>query len=163
MLRPTLFGLLFWIVSACGFAPAVTWSKLDGAVSVLSDEPYSPVERELNQLIQQSLSEHDSLPVQNDVRRIHLLPLSSRTEVLSVDSNGRPAEYRLQLTQDVEFTIADTEYREQFSQHRDYVFDVRDILAYQEQAEQLKQTMSSRIARDILYAFSARLQAGEVN
>jgi outer membrane lipopolysaccharide assembly protein LptE/RlpB len=155
--------LLTLFLAGCGFKPAVTWSKVDGPVSIISAEPFSPVQRELNLLVQQSLAEYDELPSPDGVRRIELAPAQITTDVITVDSNGRPAEYLLQYQQQAEFTINDAVYNEVFTQRREYVFDVRDILAYQQQVEQLKRTMSSRLAQQILFAYSARLQNGSAD
>lgn len=145
--------------TSCGFKPAVSWSKIDGPVEVLSNEPYNTVERELKSLIQQSLATFDEIPVIEGIRRIELAPLNKDTLVISVDSNGRPAEYRLELTQNVTFTINETIHQEKFSQVGEYVFDVRDILAYKQQLEQLERRMSQRISQQIMFAFASRLQS----
>ena len=151
------------VLASCGFKPAVTWSKVDGPVSIISAEPYSPVQRQLNLLVQQSLAEYDEMPSPDGLRRIELAPAEITTDVITVDSNGRPAEYLIQYQQQAQFTINDDVYNEVFTQRREYVFDVRDILAYQQQVEELKRTMSSRLAQQILFAYSARLQNGGTN
>ena len=138
----------------------MTWSKIDGPVQVISEEPFNTVERELKSLIQQSLATFDEIPAVEGIRRIELAPLDTNTLVISVDSNGRPAEYRLELTQNVIFTIDDTIHEEQFTQVGEYVFDVRDILAYKQQLEQLERRMSQRISQQIMFAFASRLQSG---
>ena len=155
-----LIGLasVFLLVS-CGFKPAVSWSKIDGPVNLVSQTPFNDVERELNSLIQQSLASFDEIPEPDGPRRIELAPLETTTEVISVDSNGRPAEYRIQLTQDATFLIGDAEYAQQFSQQGEYVFDVRDILAYKQQLQQLELTLSKRLAQQIMFAFASRLNA----
>ena len=159
-LRWLLVGMILFALGACGFKPAVSWSKLDGPVDIVSAQPYSSIERELTQLVNQSLAEFDQIPTGKGTRRIELGELETKTEVLAVDSNGRPAEYRVELIQPVHFTIDDNEIATEFSQRRDYVFDVRDILAYQQQVEQLKATMSARLAQQIIYDFAIRLQTG---
>jgi len=152
------FIIALSLLSGCGFKPAVTWSQLDGPVELVSAEPYSQIQRALTQLVNQSLAEYDQLPSVQGVRQIELKELQKTTTVISVDSNGRPAEYRLELVQNVTFMISEQEYQQSFRQSRDYVFDVRDILAYQRQVKQLETTMSEQIAQKILYAFSARLK-----
>ena len=138
----------------------MTWSKIDGPVQVVSVEPFNTVERELKSLIQQSLATYDEIPVVDGIRRIELAPLETNTLVISVDSNGRPAEYRLELIQNATFTIDDNVHEEQFTQVGEYVFDVRDILAYKQQLQQLERRMSQRISQQIMFAFASRLQSG---
>ena len=146
------------LITGCGFKPAVTWSKLDGPVDVVSQDPYNFVERELKLLIQQGLASLDEIPENTGLRRIELAKLDSKTTVISVDANGRPAEYRLELTQEASFTIDDSVYQQQFTQVGEYVFDVRDILAYKQQLQQLEQRMSRRISQQIMFAFASRIQ-----
>ena len=163
MMRWLFTGLLTTTLLGCGFKPAVTWSKVDGPVTIITAEPYSPVQRDLNLLVQQSLAEFDQVPTSPGLRRIELMTAEITTDVLAVDGNGRPAEYRIEYQQLAQFTIDDQTYTETFSQRRDYVFDVRDILAYQQQVEELKRAMSARLAQQILYAYSAKLQIGADN
>lgn len=158
-----LIGLAsLFLLASCGFKPAVSWSKIDGPVNLVSQTPYNDVERELDSLIQQSLASLDDIPEPDGPRRIELALLETKTEVISVDSNGRPAEYRVQLTQDATFLIGEAEYSQEFTQQGEYVFDVRDILAYKQQLEQLELTLSKRLAQQILFAYASRLKtAGE--
>ncbi len=151
------------LLTSCGFKPAVSWSRLDGPVDVVSVQPHSTVERELKSLIQLSLASLDDVDATGEIRRIELAELDTNTQIISVDSTGRPAEYRLELTQDVTFTIGEMVYQEQFSQVGEYVFDVRDILAYKQQLQQLEQRMSHRISQQIMFAFASRLQVSDVN
>jgi len=152
-----LITSLFFI-TACGFQPAVSWTKVDGPVELVSEQPYSSVQRALRVLVNQSLAELDEMPENNEVRRIYLAEPEINTDVISVDANGRPAEYRIEIIQLTTFTIGDKEEQQSFRQFRDYVFDVRDILAYQQQVKQLKQVMSEQLARQILYTYAARVQ-----
>ena len=147
------------LVTACGFKPAVSWTEIDGPVELRSEQPYSPIQRALRVLVNTSLAELDELPEITGTRRIYLAEPNIITEVISVDQNGRPAEYRIEIKQLVTFTIDEHEEQQSFRQFRDYVFDVRDILAYQQQVEELKQVMSEQLARQILYTYAARLQA----
>ncbi|MBT8449016.1 MAG: hypothetical protein KJO69_04970 [Gammaproteobacteria bacterium] len=136
----------------------MSWTKVDGPVELVSEQPYSSVQRALRALINQSLAELDEIPVDIGVRRIYLAEPEISTDVISVDANGRPAEYRVAIIQLAIFTIGDKEEQQSFRQFRDYVFDVRDILAYQQQVKQLKQAMSEQLARQILYTYAARVQ-----
>lgn len=147
------------LITSCGFKPAVSWTKIDGPVELNSADPYSQVQRALKVLINLSLAELEEIPDNNGTRRILLAEPEILTTVISVDGNGRPAEYRIEIIQDVTFTINDLEDQQSFRQFRDYVFDVRDILAYQQQVKQLKQVMSEQLARQILYTYAARLQS----
>lgn len=149
---------MLFLLAGCGFKPAVSWSKIDGPITLVSHTPYNDVERELNSLIQQSLASFDDMPQSDGIRRIELAQLESTTDVISVDSNGRPAEYRIKLEQGATFTIGEAQYTQQFTQQGEYVFDVRDILAYKAQLEQLELTLSKRLAQQIMFAFASRLK-----
>ena len=155
--------LLIMMLAGCGFKPAISWSKIDGPVDVISQDPYNAVDRELKSLIQQSLASLDEIPTEIGLRRIELTPLETTTTVISVDSNGRPAEYRLELQQQVSFIIDDITHQQAFTQIGEYVFDVRDILAYKQQLQQLELRMSRQLAQQILFAFTSRLQNNETN
>ena len=158
-MRKLCLILSLLIITSCGFKPAVSWTKIDGPVDLTSDASYSQVQRALKELINLSLAELDEIPENSGTRGIYLAEPDIQTKVISVDGNGRPAEYRIEIVQDVTFRIDEHEYQESFRQFRDYVFDVRDILAYQQQVKQLKQVMSEQLARQILYTYAARLQS----
>ena len=158
-MRKLCLILFLLLLTSCGFKPAVSWTEIDGPVELISDDPYSSVQRNLKVLINLSLAELDDIPDNLGVRRIHLTEPEIITEVISVDGNGRPAEYRIEIIQLATFTIDASEEQQTFRQFRDYVFDVRDILAYQQQVKQLKQAMSEQLAKQILYTYAARLQS----
>ena len=162
-----LVGLLF---SGCGFKPRGSGygHHAGQTVLLLSKDPYGLLERRIRERlirfdiiteggVQQSNNDNTK-PIENNSIRINSIKLQK--EVISVDINGRPAEYENQITVDTSFHYSAKQNQiNQFSVQRDYRYDSTNNLAHDRELEILTLEMYDNLAIRIVDSYLRELSA----
>jgi LPS-assembly lipoprotein len=157
-MRTLLFALSLVLLSGCGFQlrqPIALPATL-ASMRVETVDPYSPLQRNLEQALRQAgtrLAERpgDSAVLRVFQQRIDRLPLS-------VGDTGRVQEYLLRYT--VEFELVDAAGavvlpRQKVELDRDYTFDTQQALGTPGEEELVKTELERDMVRTILRRIDA--------
>ena len=159
MLRTLTLGLLATILlMGCGFQLRGTgFDSLAGSkVQLVIEQPWSPLARELRQSFARYEVDVDVVSALSESEfGIKIDRVVEQREVISVDADGRPAEYDNRLLAIVLFQPKDKPVvQEQIRVQRDYRFDKNNSLAFDRelriQTEQMTAQLARRITRQML-------------
>lgn len=160
------------LIYGCGFkARGVGYENIAGQqVQLLSENPYGPLERNIkNKLNHYSIITNTrfvdgtNFELEND--GIKIINIKLNKEPISVDANGRPAEYEMIISVDAffyfrKFTLSDKKgTRQQFSERRDYRYTSNNNLAHDRELQTLTAEMYDDLSRRIIEQFLRQLSS----
>ena len=159
--RTAAVVLSIFLVSGCGFKPRGSgYGAIAGqTILLLSEDPYGMLERRIKEKLsnfdidtdgEAKLLTHSS-SILTEKNAIRIKSIKSRKEIISVDINGRPAEYESIITVNTSFQYANNQQQEsQFSVQRDYRYDSTNNLAHDRELEILTSEMYNNLAQRIV-------------
>ncbi len=152
--EPIYLFVLLNMLYACGF-------QLAGSGNFSSSLDKSSVQsaassQDLARLVEKNLKTNqiDIVAVEQATALINILHEKTEKVVLTLDSDGKALEYELILQVSFDVKNPDNSYllREQsISLNRDFLFDKRDLLGSNEEAQRLFDEMRSDVAKLIVY------------
>jgi len=172
----------FLLLLGCGFKPrGGGYETLTGqAIILYSDNPFGQLERSIKTTLgaysvkletssklfsaapssEQLSKENLSKAIVNN--GIQITHINFKKNILSVDVNGRPAEYETLITVDVSFIFKSSVQQQQiqvqqFSVERDYRYDNNNTLAADRELENLILEMYDQLANRIVAQFSRQM------
>jgi outer membrane lipopolysaccharide assembly protein LptE/RlpB len=176
------------LLLGCGFKPRGSgYESLKGQQIILfSENPFGELERSVKTtlgfysvkvetsptLFSQPLTEvinKDTDIQENDIQKdaIQITGIKFQKNILSVDINGRPAEYETLITVDVSYIFMSSAQQsiqtqqpiqtQQFSAQRDYRYDQNNTLADDRELEKLISEMYDDLGKRIVAQFSRLL------
>lgn len=144
-----------FFLAGCGFKPRGSGyeSIIGQQVTIVSKDPYGPLERNIKAALNSSGVDYDSSSSDVDATNknvIRLLQQHLTRRVVSVDTNGRPAEYENTVSVDVVFVFDDgSEKKMKLSSRRDFIFDSSNSLAYDKEEatvlSEIREELSHRL------------------
>ena len=175
------------LLLGCGFKPRGSgYESLEGQQIILfSENPFGELERSVKTTLGANSVEVEtsatlfSKPVtevinpgsyqENDIQKnaIQITDIKFQKNILSVDINGRPAEYETLITVDVSYIFKSSTQQsiqnqqpiqtQQFSAQRDYRYDQNNTLADDRELEKLISEMYDDLGKRIVAQFSRLL------
>ena len=169
------------LLFGCGFKPRGSgYESLEGQQIILfSENPFGALERSIKTTlgaysvnVETSTALH-FLPVteissqgtyqEKGIQKnaIQITDIKFQKNILSVDINGRPAEYETLITVDVSYifksSVQESIQHQQFSAQRDYRYDKNNTLADDRELEKLISEMNDDLGKRIVAQFSRLL------
>jgi len=156
------------ILSSCGFQPRGSGyeSIVGQEVTIVSADPHGPLERKVKAALKATGVEFSSSSSEveggNSANIIQILQQQLTRKVISVDENGRPAEYENIITLDVIYIFHDgTKLNRQLSTRRDYLYDNSNTLAYDREEvtvlSEMREELSHRLVSNYLRELSGKV------
>ncbi len=160
------------VISSCGFKPRGSgFESLSGQSVVLaSKNPFGPLERSLMEKFRSYSISAESIYLSKEKPDVqHFEPNDEQNGIqvsfvnysrktLSVDANGRPAEYDSVINVDVIFLLSDGQKQlKHFIVQRDYRFDTTNSLAHDRELEILTSEMIDDLGQRIVSQFLSQL------
>ena len=158
-----MFFTSLLLLSGCGFKPRGSgFESLEGqSIFLLSENPYGELERNIRKnLSLYSMSVENESVSDKEIERngIRIINIKVNKVAISVDVNGRPAEYETIITVDANFYFKDKqEQQNQFSVRRDYQYKSNNNLAHDKELEILTSEMTSELSQRIVEQFLRQL------
>ncbi len=175
-----------FFLAGCGFQPRGSgYESIAGQeVTLVSEDPFGPLERKIKSALRASgvgfsgaSSEIEATNSTNgknssgsakdivalDKNVIRILRQKSTRKVISVDENGRPAEYEKIISLDIDFIFNDgSEQNRQLSTRRDFIFESSNSLAYDREELTILSEMHDELSHRLVSIYLRQL-SGKVN
>ncbi len=172
---------LQFFLSGCGFQPRGSgYESLSGQeVTLVSENPFGPLERKIKSVLRVSgvgfsgassevedknssngINDSDSAneAVALDKNVIRILGQQLTRKVISVDDNGRPAEYENIIVLDMVFIFHDgSEQSRQLSTRRDFIYDSAYSLAYDREESTILSEMYEELSHRLVSLYLRQL------
>jgi len=166
------------LLLSCGFTPRGSgYESLEGQEIILfSENPFGQLERSIKTTLAAysvkletstalySKSAVDEVNQQINIQKnaIQISNIHFQKNILSVDLNGRPAEYETLITVDVSYIFMSSVQQkqiqiQQFSAQRDYRYDQNNTLADDRELEKLITEIYDDLGKRIVAQFSRLL------
>ncbi len=164
------------LLSGCGFKPRGSgFESLEAqTVFLLSENPYGALERNIRKKLNlYSMNVTDSSLVvegstgisdkESKKSGIRIISIKTNKVPISVDVNGRPAEYETVMSVDANFYFKDRHFQDKqeqqnhFSVRRDYQYNSNNNLAHDKELEVLTSEMTSELSQRIVEQFLQQL------
>jgi outer membrane lipopolysaccharide assembly protein LptE/RlpB len=171
------------LLIGCGFKPRGSgYESLEGQQIILfSENPFGELERSIKTTLGAysvnietstdlySLAEAEVINQEKDIQKnaIQITDIKFQKNILSVDINGRPAEYETLITVDVSYIFKSSSQQskknkqqiqtQQISAQRDYRYDKNNTLADDRELEKLISEMYDDLGKRIVAQFSRLL------
>jgi len=168
LLTKTIIAILVaqLLLSGCGF-------KLRGAghetvagqtVFLLSNAPYGLLSNNIRARLGSFVSVKNASFVSADTNGIQIINTKTQKETVSVDVNGRPAEYRSIISVNVSFHFNNKQQLEkQFAAQRDYRYVSNNSLAHDRELEMITAEMYDDLSARIVESFLRQLSEQRIN
>ncbi|MCP3675935.1 MAG: hypothetical protein GY829_15910 [Gammaproteobacteria bacterium] len=165
-------SLLLLLLSSCGFKLRGSgFESLEGqSVFLLSENPYGDLERNIRKKLSLYSVSTAAPSVVNEGERngIRIINIKTKKTVISVDINGRPAEYETIITVDANFYFQGRhsqnkhlqdkqEQQNHFSVQRDYRYKSTNNLAHDKELEILTSEMTNELSQRMVEQFLRQL------
>ncbi len=154
------------LLAGCGFQ--LRGSGLEMAarqiVFLEAENPYGPLERKIKLKLRAAsikVEGHHGSPDESvDKNIIKILRQQSQKNIISVDVNGRPAEYETIISLEVNFSYNNgLKQTKTFSVRRDFRYDSENNLAYDRETETITSEMYEELANRLLAVYLKQLTA----
>jgi len=155
-------------LAGCGFKPRGSgYDSIDGQqVILVSEDPYGSLERNIKAALSSSGVDYDGTSNELDASNknvIRILQQQLTRQVVSVDNNGRPAEYENTLLLEAEFIFDDgSEQKVQLSVRRNFIFDSSNSIAYDREEATILSEMRNELSHRLVSLYLRHL-SGKVN
>ena len=163
-----IVGIQFSILllSGCGFKLRGSgYETVSGqTVFLQSYQPYGSLTKNIREKLDRFVNIADvSEASQTDNDGIQITDLTTQKKTISVDANGRPAEYQTIISVAVTYHLKGKRQQEQFSLQRDYRFNSTNSLAHDRELELITDEMLYELSGRIVGQFIRQLSEQKID